>query len=162
MKFWCLSPHGIAGPPESKFTKFGNKCQLTSLTIDNSLSLSLPAQDLPLSRIFPTRPLTLLRTTECSFRYASYCLWNQLPSSVGPSTSFQSLCFWPACSCSYHIFSLCQLTSLTIDNSLSLSLPAQDLPLSRIFPTIGFLPASGWLYGHYDWTIPSQHLRFCF
>jgi len=39
-------------------------------------------------------------------------------------------------SCSYHIFSLCQLTTLTIHNSLSLSLPAQNLPLSQIFSTI--------------------------
>jgi len=38
--------------------------------------------------------------------------------------------------CFYHIFSLCQLTTLTIHNSLSLSLPAQNLPLSQIFPTI--------------------------
>jgi len=49
----------------------------------------------------------------------------------------------PACSCSYHIFSLCQLTTLTIHNSLSLSLPPQDLPLSQIFSTTDSLPASG-------------------
>ena len=45
--------------------------------------------------------------------------------------SFQPLCLCPACSISYHIFSLCQLTTLTIHNSLSLSLLAQDLPLYR-------------------------------
>jgi len=39
--------------------------------------------------------------------------------------------------------SLCQLTTLTIHNSLSLSRPPQDLPLSQIFPTIDSLPASG-------------------
>jgi len=33
------------------------------------------------------------------------------------------------------LVSLCQLTSLTIHNSLSLSLPAQDLPLSQTFIT---------------------------
>jgi len=43
---------------------------------------------------------------------------------------------WPTCSCSHHIYSLCRLTTLTIHNSLSLSLPVQDLPLSQIFPTI--------------------------
>jgi len=53
------------------------------------------------------------------------------------------LCLCPACSCSYHIFSLCQLNTLTIHNSLSLSLQAQDLPLSEIFPTIDSFPASG-------------------
>ena len=40
----------------------------------------------------------------------------------------------PSCSCSCHFFSLCQLPTLTIHNSLSLSLPAQDLPLPQIFP----------------------------
>ena len=40
------------------------------------------------------------------------------------------LCLRPACSCSYHIYSLYQLTTLTIRISLSVSLPAEDLPLS--------------------------------
>jgi len=48
-----------------------------------------------------------------------------------------------ACSCSYHVFSLCQLSTLTIHNSLSLSLPSQGLHLSQMFPTIDSLPASG-------------------
>jgi len=34
-------------------------------------------------------------------------------------------------------------TPLTINNSLSLSLPAQNLPLPQIFPTTDSLPASG-------------------
>jgi len=58
------------------------------------------------------------------------------------STSFQSLCLWLPCSCCCHIFLLSQLTTLTIHNSLSLSLPAQDLLFSQIFPTIDSLPAS--------------------
>jgi len=74
--------------------------------------------------------------TDCSFQYASPCFWNRLPSSL--SASLQSL---SCCSSSYHIFSLCQLTTLTIHNSLSL--PAQNLPLSQIFPTRDSLPASG-------------------
>ena len=41
---------------------------------------------------------------------------------------FQSLCLWLPCWCSCHIFLLSQLTTLIIHNSLSLSLPAQDLP----------------------------------
>jgi len=53
------------------------------------------------------------------------------------------LCLCPSCSCSYHIFSLRQLATLTIHNSLPLSLPAQDLPLSLIFPAIDSLTASG-------------------
>ena len=46
----------------------------------------------------------------------------------------------PACSCSIHMSSLCQLTTL---NPLFLSLPPQDLPLSQIFPIIDSLPAPG-------------------
>ena len=77
--------------------------------------------------------------------FFSICLTMSLESTAyfSPSTSFQSLCLWLACSCSYHFFSLCQLTTLTTHNSLSLSLPAQDLPLPQIFPTIDSLPASG-------------------
>jgi len=67
----------------------------------------------------------------------------KLTSLFSPWTSFQSLSLWLACSCSYHIFSLCELTILTIHNSPSRPPPAQDLPLSQIFPTIGSFPASG-------------------
>ena len=56
------------------------------------------------------------------------CFWCRI---INTATSFQSLCLCPACSCSYHISSLCQLTTLTIHNSLFLSLPPQDLPLSQ-------------------------------
>jgi len=60
-----------------------------------------------------------------------------------PSTPSQSLCLWLACSCSYHLFSLCLLTTFIIYNSLILSPPAQNLYLlPQIFPTIDFLPAS--------------------
>ena len=65
------------------------------------------------------------------------CLWNQLPSSLrqphsSPSVSVHA----PATSYS-------QLTTLTNHNSLSLSLPPQNLPLSQIFPIIDSLLASG-------------------
>jgi len=43
------------------------------------------------------------------------------------------------------LVSLCQLTSLTIHNSLYLSLPAQDLPLSQTFWP------QDWLHGLYYW-----------
>ena len=46
----------------------------------------------------------------------------QLPTPQ--STSSQSLCLWLACLCSYNIFSLCQLTTLAIHNSLTFSLTA--------------------------------------
>jgi len=47
-------------------------------------------------------------------------------------------------------------------NSLSLSLPAQDLPLSQIFPTIDSLPASGLTPRLHDWSVSSEHLGFLF
>jgi len=80
-----------------------------------------------------------------SWSLLQVCLTMSLESTsqFSPSTSFQSLCLWLAFSCCYDIFSLCQLTTLTIHNSLSVSLPVQNLPLLQIFPTIDSLPASG-------------------
>jgi len=81
-----------------------------------------------------------------------------------PSTSFQSLCLWLACSCSYHVYSLCQLTTLTIHNSLSL------IPGSR--PTFFTnrshhrLPSSSWMtprtlwLDHFFWA--SRFFAFSF
>ena len=42
-----------------------------------------------------------------------------------------------------HLLTLCQLTTLAIHKCLTLSPPAQDLPLSQIFPTIDSLLAPG-------------------
>jgi len=80
-----------------------------------------------------------------SWSFLSICLTVSLESTLqfSMSTSFQSLCLWLAFSCCYDIFSLCQLTTLTIHNSLSVSLLVQDLPLLEIFPIIDSLPASG-------------------
>jgi len=61
--------------------------------------------------------------------------------------------------CSCHIL-LSQLTTITIHNSLSLSLPSQDLPFSQIFPTTDSLPASGLTPQLYDWSVSSEHLGF--
>jgi len=61
-----------------------------------------------------------------------------------------------------HLLTLDQLTTLTIHNSLSLSLPAQDLPFSQIFPTIDSLPASGQTPRLYVWSVSSEHLGFLF
>jgi len=44
--------------------------------------------------------------------------------------------------------------------SLSLSLPDQDVLLSKMFPIIDSLVASG--HGRYDWTVSSEHFSFCF
>ena len=93
-----------------------------------------------------------LHITDRCFRYVSRCLWNQLPSSLrqpysSPSVSVHA----PA-----HIFLLSQLTTLTIHNSVSLSLPAQDLPLSQIFPSIDSFQPQDWLHGLHDWTVSSS------
>ena len=63
---------------------------------------------------------------------ASPRLWNQLPSSLRQ----------PHFSPSVSVLPVHAPTTLTIHNSLCLSLPAQDLPLPQIFPTIDSLPAS--------------------
>jgi len=113
--------------------------------LHNLISVQPPCSTRSSSLVTLARPPTSssLRITDRSFRYASPCLWNQFPIVLSPSTSLQSLCLCPACLCPYHIFSLCQVTTLTIHNSLSLSLAAQDLYLSQHFPTIDSLPASG-------------------
>ena len=48
-----------------------------------------------------------------------------------PLVCFFSLCLWLTCSCSYHFFSLCQLTTVTIHISLCLSLPASEWVVSH-------------------------------
>ena len=53
------------------------------------------------------------------------------------------LCLCPACSCSYHIYSLCQLTTLTIHNSLFHSRLKTYLFHITNLPTIDTIPASG-------------------
>jgi len=75
----------------------------------------------------------------CIAAYWQLLLLNEYQSI----TSCRSLCLWLACSCSYYHVSLYQLTTLTIRNSLTLSLPVENLPLSQIFPGVDFLPASG-------------------
>jgi len=68
----------------------------------------------------------------------------------------------------YHLFSLCQLTTLTINNSGTLALPAQNVPLPQIFPTIDFLSASGltprilWLEGFFWASSFLYFLHYCF
>ena len=64
-----------------------------------------------------------LRITDRTFRYASPCLWNQLPSSFREPHSSPSVSVHAPVTSSYSLNN----TTLTIHNSLSLSLPAQDL-----------------------------------
>jgi len=55
-----------------------------------------------------------------NWSFLPVCLTLYLESTpyFSPSTPFQSLCRCLACSCSYHIFSLCRLTTFIIRNSL--------------------------------------------
>jgi len=73
-------------------------------------------------------------------RYVSLRLWNQLPTSLRqllPSLSISDLPVHVPTTSPHSIEY--RLTTLTIHNSISLSLPAQNLPLSQIFPTIDSL-----------------------
>jgi len=101
-----------------------------------------------------------LRITDRSFRYASPCLWNQLPSSLRqPHSRAVSDLAVHAPTTSSHSVNSPLSTSIT----LSLSLPAQDLPLSQIFPTIDSLPASVLTsIDFYDWNVSSEHIGFWF
>ena len=86
----------------------------------------------PVPPLYP--PLLPLRCVSLVLQPATvHCTW-RINFSVYITT----------CSCSCHIFSLCQLNTLTIHNhnSISLLLLAQDLPLSQIFSTIDSLSAS--------------------
>jgi len=71
-----------------------------------------------------------------TFRYASPRLWNQLPTSLRqphPSLSISDSPFPAPTTSSVYVDSSC---TLAIHNSLTLSLPPQNLPFSQIFPTI--------------------------
>jgi len=86
------------------------------------------------------------------------CLWNQLPSSLRQPHSSLFVSDLPvrAPATSSHSVN----SPFTITNSLSLSLPAQNLPLSQTFPTIDSLPASG-LTPWTLWLDCSEHLGSC-
>jgi len=69
------------------------------------------------------------------------CLWNQLPSSLHQphSSAFVSVLTVHAPTTSRHSVNSPLSPSITP----SVSFPAQDIPLSQIFPTTDSLPASG-------------------
>jgi len=129
---------------EYKLPSLTSKALTTTQPLHNLISVQPPRSTRSSSLIALTRPPTpsSLRKTDRSFRYASPCLWNQLPSSPRqPHASFTVSEFpVPAPTTSRHS---CQLTALSVHKSLSLSLPAQNLPLSPIFPNIDSLKDSG-------------------
>jgi len=91
---------------------------------------------------------------------SSPCLWNQLPSSLRQPHSSPSVSDLPAHAPATSSYSLNSPLSPSITPSLSL--PAQNLPFSQIFPTTDSLPASGLTPRLYDWTVSSEHLGLYF
>jgi len=126
------------------------ECNLLSLTYKVLTTTEPPCLHNPISVQPPrsTRFSSLARPptssslciTDLSLRYVSPCLWNERPSSLHQPHSSLSVSDLPvpAPTTSSHSVN----SALTIRNSLCLSLPAQNLPLSQILPTIDSLPAS--------------------
>jgi len=84
--------------------------------LQNIISVQRPRNTRSSSLITLARPPTSssLKITDRSFRYASSCLWNQLPF-ISPSTSFW---YQFRHSFTHHFFLFC-FTTLLIHNSLS-------------------------------------------
>ena len=128
------------------------------------ISVQPPRSTRSSSLVTLARPPTSssLHITDRSFQYASPCLWNQLPSSLHqPHSSFCSVSDFPVHAPTTSSFSF--NSPLTIHNSLSLSLPAQDLPsftsLSHHrLPSFSVRTDST----DFEWTVSSEHLVFLF
>jgi len=127
--------------------------------LHNLISVQPPRNTRSSSHVTLARPpaLSSLRITDRSFRYALPCLWNQLPSSLRQPHSSPSVSDLPVhASATFYSFN----SPLSPPITTSLSLPAQDLPFSQIFPTIDSLPASGLTPRLHDWTVSYEHLGF--
>ena len=95
-----------------------------------------------------------LRITDRSFRYASPWLWSQLPSSLrqphfSPSVSVLAV-HAPITS------------SHSVNSPLSLSLPPQDLPLHKSFPSKTSFQSHDWLHGLHTGSFLLSISVFCF
>ena len=80
-----------------------------------------------------------LHITDRSFRYASPCLWNQLPSSFRQPRFSPSLSVLPVHAPTTSSHSV----NSPLSTSITPSLFHSRLKLSQILPTIDSLPASG-------------------
>ena len=131
----------------SKQLKASNTSSCHLLTkssyMHNLISVQPPRSTRSSSLVTLTQPSTSssLRITDHSFRYASPCLWNQLPSSLRQPHSSLSVSDLPVPAPITSSHSVNSPFSPSITSSLSL--PTQSLPISQIFPTIGSLPTSG-------------------
>jgi len=102
-----------------------------------------------------------LRITDRSFRYASSCFCNQLPSSLHQphsSTSVSDLLVHAPTTSSHSVNShvLPSITPSVFHSRLKTYLFHESYP-----PWPLFRPQN-WLRGLYDWTRSSEHLGFCF
>jgi len=102
----------------------------TSTYLYNFISVQPPQSTWSSSLITIARPPTSssLHITDRSFRYASPCLWNQLHSSLRQPHSSPSVSVLPVHAPTTSSHSVNSPLSPSITPSLSL--PAQDLPLS--------------------------------
>ena len=81
-------------------------------------------------------------------------LWSPPPRQISPPSVQRQGCRTPKTE------NFTQILPLSPSITPSRSFPAQDLPCSRIFPTIDSLPASGLTPRLYDWSVSSEHLGF--
>jgi len=98
--------------------------------LHNLISVQPPRNTRSSYHVTLARPSTSssLRITDLSFRYASPCLWNQLPNSFRQPHSSPSVSDFPTHSPATSSYSLNLPLSPFITPSLSL--PVQDLPFS--------------------------------
>jgi len=124
------------------------------------ISVQPPRSTRSSSLVSLTWPPTSSSLRHRSFRYASPCLWNQLPRSLHQphfSPSVSDLLVHAPTTSSHSVNS-----PLSPSVTPSLSPRAQDLRLSQIFPTIDSLPALGLTPWTLYWTVFSEHLGFCY
>jgi len=115
--------------------------------------------------ILPKKTFAILvySTRKIQQSVLSLCFTLSLESTpcTSSSISYQFLYSWLTYSCTYHIF-LWWLTTFLIHNSLTISLPAQNLPVSQILLPIDSLLPSRLPPRTITETISSEHPGFVF
>ena len=132
--------------------------------LHNLISVQPPRNTRSSYHVTLPRPPTSssLRITDRSFRYASPCLWNQLPSSLHQPHSSPSVSDFPVHAPVTSSYSLnLPLSPIAIHNSLSFT-PGSRPTFSQIFRTLDSLTALGLTPRLYDWSVSSEHLGFYF
>jgi len=99
--------------------------------LNNLISVQPPRSTRSSSVVTLSRPPTIssLKITDCSFRYASLRLWNQVPDLFRQPR--QSRLDSPP-----HSLVSSSLSSSPLSSSITLSLQAQNLPFQQILPTL--------------------------